>query len=39
MKRVKQIAVALVLLFALASMSTGCTHGKVCQATKVGNHR
>ena len=39
MKRTKQIALALILLFTLAVASSGCTYGKVCQATKVGNHR
>jgi hypothetical protein len=39
MKRTKQIILALALLFALAATSSGCTYGKVCQATKVGNHR
>ena len=39
MKRVKQIAIAFLVVFALATVSSACTHGKVCQATKVGNHR
>ncbi|MEM7375277.1 MAG: hypothetical protein AAF587_42170 [Bacteroidota bacterium] len=41
MKRIKQILLALLVLFALATTmtTTGCTSGKVCQAKKVGNHR
>lgn len=39
MKRAKQFAVAFLLLFALATVTSACTSGKYCQATKVGNHR
>jgi hypothetical protein len=39
MKRMKQIAVALLLMLSLAALTTGCTHGRVCQANKIGNHR
>jgi hypothetical protein len=39
MKRIKQIAVALLLMLSLAALTTGCTHGRVCQANKIGNHR
>ncbi|MEM7656782.1 MAG: hypothetical protein AAF399_11685 [Bacteroidota bacterium] len=42
MKRFKKIMAATLLLLAVAAMTstmTGCTYGKVCQATKVGNHR
>jgi len=39
MKRVKQVAIAILLLISLAALSTGCTSGRACQATKVGNHR
>lgn len=39
MKRLKQILIAIVLLLGLAATTTGCYGGKVCQATKVGNHR
>ncbi len=39
MKRVKQIAIALMLLGSLAASTSACTYGRTCQATKVGNHR
>lgn len=38
MKRAKQIAIAFLLLFAVATVSSACNQ-HVCQATKVGNHR
>lgn len=39
MKRIKRILLALLVLFAFATVTSGCYHGKVCQAQKVGNHR
>ena len=42
MKRFKKTMAVLLLFLAVAattSTMTGCTYGKVCQATKVGNHR
>jgi hypothetical protein len=39
MKRIKHLFIALLLLFSLAALSTGCTSSKVCQANKIGNHR
>jgi hypothetical protein len=42
MKRYKQIFIAFLLLFSMATVvvgSSGCYYSKQCQATKVGNHK
>ncbi len=39
MKRLKMFVLVVLAVFALATASTGCSMGKVCYGTKVGNHR